>query len=270
MKKFFITVRAEIVKQHRNWFHSRFTYFTLMIWPILLFFNAYFTYKSFDLGVAFKSYNMDSEKALMLFLVTGFIGYNCFWSMVQSAWQMKFERENGTLETIFISPANRMAIVYGRALGALFENIWMFTLFGVFVLMMKGSISSSKIIYLPLVVLVILVSATIWGGLMNVIFMFSRDASALFNIFDEPMVLFSGVRVPIQSFPYWAKVISVVFPLTHSLVVVRSIFMPIDSNSLLSATIKLLISLSIIVFFTRILINMAEKNARKSGELNLY
>ncbi len=270
MKKFLIVVRGEILKQHRNWFHSYFVYFSLLIWPVLLFFNAFYTYKAFDIKNNFYLYGMNSEQALIIFLVTGFIGYNCFWSMVQSAWQMRFERANGTLETILLSPANRLSIIYGRALGSLLENIWLFSLFGIFMLVISKSISVYELLFLPIIFFILILSATIWGGFMNAIFLFSRDASFVFNILDEPMVLFSGVRIPISVFPHWAKIIAIVFPLTHSLVVMRSIFLGKNAVDLFPGVINLCITLIILVILTIVVLHLAEKNARKTGNLNFY
>lgn len=215
-------------------------------------------------------YGVDVEQSLIAFLITGFMGYNFFWSMVQSASQMGLERISGTLETIFLSPVNRLALVYGRALGALFENIWLFSVFSVFVLFSSGNITIRNILCLPVMFVVLVLSAMVWGGFMNVIFLFSRDASYLFNILDEPMVLFAGVRIPISAFPLWAKVISTIFPLTHSLILVRNLFKYNSLSGSIMDIIYLLITLLIMILLTIFLLKKAEKHARTSGDFTFY
>jgi ABC-2 type transport system permease protein len=263
-------VKGEIYKQHRNSFHSKITYFSLLIWPILHFSNAYFSYKPFSLD-NLKFIQLDSNDKLISFLLIGFLTYLSFKSLMQSAWQMSYERSNGTLETIFLSPANRLSILYGRTLGALFENIWMFFVFTIFMLFIIGAIPIAHIIYLPVCFLLIIVTATFWGGLLNAIFLFSRDASILFMILDDPMMLFSGVRIPVALFPVWAQVIGFIFPLTHVLFVIRDLLLlgtlsPSSINSLW----YLVIELALMLMITLLVVKRAEHHARVNGNLTFY
>lgn len=261
---------AEIRKQHRHNFHSLSIYFSLLLWPILAFINTYYIYKPFNLVSNTQASGVvNSAQSLIIFLITGFVGHNFFYSMVQSAWQMGVERQNGTLETVFLSPANRLAIAYGRSLGALFQNVWMFSAFSILMIIWSKGFSIDSILYTPVAFIILTVSATVWGGFMNVIFLFSRDAGILNNILDTPMEFFSGVSVPSASFPLWAKVISVIFPLTHSLVIFRSTLSGMGGIHF-GDVIRLSISLIIIIIITFILIKLAERNARRTGNLTFY
>lgn len=268
MKTLKNVVMAEIIKQHRNWFNSIFTYFSLLVWPILVFINVYFTYKPFEGSYGTKLYNLIGNDSLVLFLIIGFLGYNCFWAMVQSAWQMSFERQSGTLDIIFMAPVNKLMLVYGRALGSIFESIWMFSIFGIIVMFMTDVFLLHTLLMLPVVFFLLIVSATIWGGLMNVIFLFSRDATFLFSIFDEPMILFSGVRIPTQVFPLWGRIISVLFPLTHTLVIIRKVLS--NREIYLKDFLAIIITNALIIGITLLLIKLAEKRSRKSGEFSFY
>lgn len=269
MNTFINILSAEVTKEHRNSFYSKFIYFSLLIWPIITFINTYFSYKPFNLGQS--SWNgLKSPNSILLFLLTGYLGYISFWSLVQNAATMRSERENGTLETIFLSPANRLAIIYGRSLGALVESIWMFSTFSVLLFGMVQGIQLEKLFYIPVSFIVILVTATVWGGLMNVIFLFSRDASIVFTICDEPMILFSGVRIPVSVFPWWAKILSVIFPLSHSISIVRGLLLYDSLNSILYSLLGTFFSLAILVLLTIWLLNKAENNARKLGNLSFY
>ena len=260
-------IKAEIKKQHQNWFHSIFIYFTLLLWPILIFVNAYLVYKPFYTENSYINY-FGSKESLILFLITGFLGYNCFWAMVQSAWQMGFERQSGTLETIFLTPANKLTILYGRVFGAILENIWMFSLFSLLVIFVTQEISFELVLLLVFLFVVLILSASVWGAFMNVLFLFSRDATFLFSLLDEPMVFFSGVRIPVSFLPIWCKAISVIFPLTHTLVIIRDSF--IDKRVAIESIKNLSISLIGIAFLTWILLRIAEKNVRKTGSLSFY
>lgn len=270
MNNIWIVLKGEIVKQHHNSFHSYFVYFSLLIWPILGFLTVYFTYKPFEL----KGSNMlwiSNSKDLMIFLSTGYMAYTCFWSMVQNAWQLGWtERQSGTLEIAFLSPANRLVMLYGKALGALLQETWMFLCFCIFVLFYAGGINVNSIFLLPIVFILLILSATVWGGMMNAIFLFSRDASILMNLFDDPMVLFSGVRVPTNNFPVWAKAIASIFPLTYCLNIIRAVFVKFELAQCLSELLKLLVCLSIMIGITVLCMKKAEQINRNSGEFSLF
>ncbi len=183
MSNFLYVVLGEMAKIHKTTMHSPAMYFSLFLWPILTFFATYYAYKPFDIS-QIAEYGITSFNSLMIFLVTGLLGYYSFWTMVQSAWMMSYERQEGTLEIVFVSPASRIALVYGRALGTIIQNMWMLTVFSVIIIFLKSELETRLIISLTISLLLLLVAATVWGGFMNAIFLFSRDASFLFNIFE--------------------------------------------------------------------------------------
>ncbi|MBO8164925.1 MAG: ABC transporter permease [Brevibacillus sp.] len=269
MSYFFQIIKAEVIKQHRTTFHSTATYFSLLIWPVVIFFNAYFSYKPFQMTKS-RWPGLETPESIILFLIIGYIAFLSFWTLVQSAAMMQVERQDGTLETIFLSPGNRIAIIYGRVLGALFENMWMFFSFSLLMVISIKGFPLHNLIYVPLCFLILLVSAVAWGGLMNAIFLFSRDASIIFSICYEPMNLLAGVRVPTVVFPIWAKIISVIFPLTHALVLVRNLLMKGELGSVLPEISWLLATIIAMVVLTIWIIKKAEQNARKQGNLLFY
>ncbi|WP_028590001.1 ABC transporter permease [Paenibacillus massiliensis] len=269
MKQLIGIIRAEIIKQHQNSFQSRYTYFSLLIWPVISFFNGYYAYKPFSLHESIWPL-LSSPQSVILFLIIGYLGYECFWTLVSSAWQMSLERQDGTLEIIFLSPVNKLALIYGRVLGALIQNIWMFFLFSVLMICFVRGFPIFNLVYLPICVLVVLVAATAWGGLMNAIFLFSRDATIVFSLFNEPMHLLAGVRVPVSVFPWGIKVLSVLLPLTHSLHIMRKLLMEGDLLSSIPSIIYLFFTVIVMIILTVVIIHFAEKNARKNGSYNFY
>lgn len=270
MKNILLVMKAEIKKQQEHNYHSYFVYFSLLIWPVLGFLEVYYTYKPFSLTGNFIG--ISSGKELLAFLATGYMAYNCYWSMVQNAWSMSYqERTGGTLEVSFLSPASRMAMNYGKALGALLQEVWMFCCFCLFILFYAESIRWDNIFLLPVIFILLLGSSTIWGGMMNAIFLFSRDAEIFMDLFDTPMVLFSGTRIPAACFPVWAKVISLLFPLTYCLNIIRLVLhITGDGAGIGADLLRLGICLVLMVGITKILLRRAEANNRKNGELQFY
>lgn len=269
MKKILLVIKAEIVKQQQHEYHSAFIYFSLLIWPILGFLEVYYTYKPFFLT---GYLGISNGNELLAFLGTGFMAYTCFWSMVQNAWTMAHqERKGGTLEITYLSPANRLAMNYGRTLGALVQEVWMFSCFCVFILMYTGTLCLDNLFLLPLVFLLLIFSSTIWGGMLNAIFLFSRDVEIIMNLLDTPMTLFSGTRIPQSCFPGWAKAISLLFPLTYCINIIRFVFRIQEDGygwqtDLASLAVCLVVMIAITVFLTF----KAEQHNRKTGELQFY
>ena len=254
MRKSLLVMKAEIKKQQQNDYHSYFVYFSLLVWPILGFLEIYYTYRPFEV----------QGRELLAFLGTGFMAYTCFWSMVQNAWSMSNqERKNGTLEIAFLTPANRLAMVYGKALGALLQEVWMFCCFCIFVLFYTKSLRWDNLALLPLFLMLLLAASTVWGGMLNAVF--------LMDLFDAPMTLFAGTRIPVSCFPQWAKVISLFFPLTYCLNMIRFILgLQKQDNDVFVSLAGLIICLAVMLFITKYLLDKVEKHNRETGELQFY
>ena len=269
MKKALLIMKAEIAKQKQHDYHSYFVYFSLLIWPVLGFLEVYYTYKPFEFS---KYMGISGNKGLLAFLGTGFMAYTCFWSMVQNAWSMAWqERKGGTLEITFLSPANRLAMCWGRALGALIQEVWMFGCFCIFILIYTGAVRWSNLALLPVLLVLLIVSSAIWGGMLNALFLFSRDTSIIMDLFDMPMTLFSGTRIPVDSFPHWAKVVSMAFPLTYCNNIIRfALDIQKSGRGWQAELLGLLVCLGVMVSLTVFVIDRVECHNRETGELQFY
>lgn len=261
------TCRGEMLKQRRNYFNTWSTYISLLLWPMITFIGSFFSYKNFDIYIL-KDIGISSASELAIFLLTGFLGYNTFWVMVQSALFMHSERENGTLEVVFLTPASRIGIIYGRAMGALFQGVWVLILYSIMVMMIDTDQIIKIILALPIVFFVIIVSAVIWGGFINSIFLISRDVDFWFAVCDEPMKLFSGVELPTNIIPVSLQILSAFFPLTYCLNIIRKVIL--SEVVLIDEVIMYLMSNFIIVLVTIVILKKAEKNNRETGNLERY
>lgn len=270
MKRFFAVLWAEAKKGHRLNFHNPLIYFSLFIWPAIMFVSAYYSFKPFNLQQGSPLQRFLDPADIGLFLLTGYLAYIFFWSLVQSAWLVSFERYSGTLELIFLSPVSRLGFIYGRAAADLVEGVWLFFVFSMLVTILIGGFHASW--WGILVALTLLtVSSVIWGGLLNVIFLFSRDASFLYTILDEPMSIFSGVKIPVGALPLWGKAIAHAFPLTYVLQIFRDLVMGRPAfSAILPSLAGLFAILSFMVLFTIWLVRKAEEQARRTGSLNLF
>ncbi|OGO78987.1 MAG: hypothetical protein A2Y23_14670 [Clostridiales bacterium GWB2_37_7] len=266
------SIKAEAIKQHKSVYHSSLMYFSMLIWPVLHLFSSYYSYKPFEGSAASELVaKWVGEDMIFAFILFGYISFIFFKCFVQSAWRFSFERISGTLELIYLTPASRLGVMLGNALASLFESAWMFTVFcvGAIVLFTDLNISS---IFMPIVAVFSLVIPSIcWGIFMNSLFMFSRDTGIFFTLFQTPMELFGGAKIPFPAFPIWAKLIGGFFPLTWSASIVRKIFMHGAIFADIKAELILLTLICIGLFLlTLLLLRRGESYARKTGNMALF
>ena len=269
MKAFLKVMIAEMKKQHKNYFHSKTIYISLFLWPLLSFITACYNFRSFDLSKSKVAYITADN--VVIYLLLGYMCMSFFRSLVQSAWRFSIERFHGTLELIFLSPGNRAAVLLGNAISSVFESVVVMVIFSVCMLSMKAEVIQMRL--LPCIIVFFLVTsmAVVWGMFLNSLFLFSRDSGFLFTVLEEPMEIFSGVKVPTVLFPIWAKAISIIFPLTYAVEAVRRVFLL--GSSLYEIRSFLLIGILIIGILLagiKVILRIVEQHIRITGNATLF
>ena len=203
--------------------------------------------------------------------ITGLLGYTFFRSVVQSSWQFSFERYHGTLEIIFLSPANRLVLILANGAGALIQSVWLFLTFAVGLILLVGGLHMASPAMFLVAFLGLLIPSLAWAAFLNSICIFSRDSDFVFTVIESTMSFFAGVRIPLQAFPLLIRVSGALFPLTTSLIVLRGALL--DSETLLALWPSLLFlagfSLAMLLATAHIL-KKGEAHARLHGTLTLF
>jgi ABC-2 type transport system permease protein len=269
MEKFLQVVRAEMIKQHKNYFHSKMIYVSLFIWPIISFISSYYSFKPFNLEKMPLPYL--SQENLIIFILLGYICMNFFRSLVQSAWFFSFERQYGTLELIYLSPTNRLAVILGNAISSVLESVWVMVVFSGCMFILKHKYLNVNFLAAFLVICLMMVMAVMWGMLLNALFLFSRDTGFLFTVLEEPMEIFSGVKVPTMVFPLWAKMISFMFPLTYAVEAMRRVFLNREGIHEIQGFIQISgLLIMIMTILTHVCLILGERHAKKTGNMALF
>lgn len=273
LRKLWRIILAETLKQHRTLFSSRLIYFSLFIWPALQLASAYYAFQPFSASatVTHQWSLATNPRAVFLFFTTGMLGYTFFWSLVQSAWHFSFERYNGTLELLFLSPANRFMLVLANGAAALIQSVWLFFVFTIGIILLVGGLHVANPAMFLVAFLDLLIPAIAWATFLNSLFIFSRDSGFLYTILDEPMSFLAGVKIPPLAFPFWVRLLGLIFPLTTSLVILRSALLEGADLLALSGQLLFLLAFSILLLLVSIfLLKRGEDHARKSGSLTLF
>lgn len=271
MRYFLKVVKAEMCKQHKNYFHNKAIYISLFIWPMLTFIATYYAYKPFSIEKVADSVSYINKNNVILFVLVGYMAMMFFRCLVQSAWRFSSERIDGTLELIYMTPANRLAFVMGNAISSVFESVWLFVVFAAAILFIKGEYFNMNVAAVILGIMLMVILSLLWGMLLNSLFLYSRDTSFLFTVLEEPMELFSGIKVPISIFPMWAKAVSIIFPLTYSAEILRRALLNNESIIQLKAFFIIGAAFAgIMLSITVLCLKSGERYARKTGNMALF
>ncbi|AHV97767.1 ABC transporter permease [Paenibacillus sabinae] len=270
LRGYLIPLRAEMLKQHRSRTRGKAVFFSMLLWPAIAFLTSYYAMQPYRTGEGSALSRVIPPGGVPLFLLSGYLVFQLFWTTVQSAWLFEQERKQGTLEIIFMTSSSKMAFLFGRSLYSLFNGIWMFAAFSFLTFWFvadPGQVEWS--VLLPVIALIVC-SSVIWGAMLSAISLFSRDSGMLYYIFQAPMELFGGVRIPPSVFPLWAKGLSLLFPVTYSLNLVRGALYGNTGGAWIWSLVVLIAADAAFVWLTGYLLALAERHARAKGNWSLF
>lgn len=262
---------AEGLKQHRRMASNKTMVFSQLLWPLLELFTIYFTIRPVADSGEQRWPLAATPGGLLAFLATGALGFAFFFALVQSAWHFSFERQTGTLELLFLSPANRLVLVIANGVGALVQNLWLFLCFAGALVFVPGVLRLAHPAMFVVVFLALLIPAIAWGAFLNSMLIFSRDSAFLFTVFSDPMAFVSGARIPVAFLPGWIAAVGTVLPLTASLVVVRGALLQANTLADLGGSlIQLAVISAVLVALAALLLKLGERRAQRTGQLRLF
>lgn len=267
MRNFWDTFVAEYRNTRKNFFGRLSNIITLLVWPFLSLLTCYYCYRSFDVS-QLSEYGIHGFDDLFLFIVSGEIVYNCFWAMVQGAGQIQYDRKSGMLETIILSPADKLGFVYGRAFGGMIHNVWMFTVLCIVIFALYVPVSVLTVVKLIVLFGILIVSGTLFGGLITTVFLYSRDINFIFTLCDRPMNFLSGTSIPVLCFPFWLRFVSGIFPTAYLIDTFRSV--TLSGYHTLFPFYGIFIIWAVLFVINKLLLERVLKKTRENNSLILY
>jgi ABC-2 type transport system permease protein len=273
MRHFWRVLVAEAYKQVQIYWGQPLNAITEALFPALHFATAYYMFRPFLESGSPPPWNPQGEaNELGLFLLTGFLGFTIFQRLLWAALGITtLERYGGTLESQYLTPASRFALLVGAAAGGMIRVVYMYAAFLVGALFFIGSWKIAHPGMLIVALLALFIPGVAWGALLNATILFARDASAYVSITHPPLNFFSGVRFPVSLLPGWMQAISAVIPLTWSLDILRAVLL--EGASLAAITRPLAICLgvsAICLLLAAWNVRRCERLARERGTMVLY
>jgi ABC-2 type transport system permease protein len=144
-----------------------------------------------------------------------------FFSTISTVW----DREFGFLKEILVAPVSRVAVAFGKTLGAT-------TIASIqaFILLILAPFIGVKIhfsVILPLIIFMLLLAFAISGlGLLIASLMKTTESFGLvMQILIFPMFFISGAFFPLTAVPSWMRLLSNINPLTYGVDAIRQILL---------------------------------------------
>lgn len=266
-------VKAEMIKNVRQFFFSARTLFWALALPLGNGLYLYFLYLPFAVESVSLEFNASwFTLDLVGFTLIGQLLYTFFTMMLLSGSIFDREREQGTLEAVLLSPANRLAVILGGALATAFNYVWF--LLGIllsWIAFLGVQIVISDFLALFASVVFSYLSIVTLGMCLEAFFIHSRRGTMYATMLQEPIMFFSGLVFPIQAMPRTLLPISYLIPLTFGLLSMRLTLL--GGASLTEVAVPLMaLALMTLVFFLLAtwLIGYAERTAKKNATLTQF
>ena len=212
----------ELVKE----FSIMWNYRTNTLLEMLLYYAIFF-------GIGFFMTGGELDEQVIVSLWIGyFLWYFAVKAISGVANSISGEASTGTLEQIYMSPVATWVLFTSRVLSTLLVSVVQITVITVVIALNIG-------VQIPLGIEFLIVLCVTMIGLFGVALMVGgatlvlKNTTALSGTISNVMLFLNGTIMPVDRFPPWLESVSLLFPTTQGIIVLRKI--GIEGESLVSA-----------------------------------
>ena len=209
--------------------------------------------------------------AVQGYLLVGTVGVVLWQSNLwASGYAIEQERFEGTINSLFLTPASRAAVVSGYALGSFFFTILPNTaIIGALALLLHLHSNIQNPLAVIASVVGLGVATYALGFALAGVFVLSRRANLLANFLQSPIYLLSGMLVPISALPYSMRLLAAVFPLSAGMNALRQSLLAGAGMGDVAGDLARLIALSaVLLLFGLFMLGRVEHVAKSGAELD--
>lgn len=241
-----------------------------IIWPLPLLALNIYQYRAF--GTEAEISDALAQYGGLGLIVVGTIVYLLYNRLLWGTGiSIQSERWMGTIETLFLTPTNKMIMLLASGLSSLLEASWWilsvfflgWTIFGV----------EPNILSWPTVIISILstMAALLSVGIFFAgFFVLTRAADQLATGLQAPIRFFSGVAFPVTALPQLLQYVSYIIPVTYGILTLRkSILMGESMGTIWLDLMPLWLMTVIFLILGQITLKIVERRAKKNGTLYL-
>ncbi len=244
------------------------------VFPIFWFIPFIFQGQAFVGGLQSASFGqITGTEEFIPFIVIGSV-LNSYVNTLLYGMGESIRREaiQGTLDYVLVAPSNKVYVLIGKALSESISS----TMFAASQLAISALLFGMNLtlgVMLPVFFIVILLILGLYGlslvlAAFSLLYKQSHDVS---ETIGYVFYVFSPVRYPLESLPFWAQIFGKIIPLTYALIIVRSIMLLGASLSSLYFEVLALLAIDAVLIFAGFyLFNWMENKAKKSGAISHY
>ena len=270
---FFRVVKAEFNKYFVQQFVTYRTAFWFLVLPFangFLFYSMYLPFTNHLVPLNALGFNVKVD--ILGFTLIGQLLYGFFVGVVVSGSQFDNERSQGTFEAMLLTPASRVAILFGLLLAAAAQYLWL--IIGavvVFLIFFHFPVVVSDPLALMLSILLTYTALISLGLCLEAIFIHTRRGIMLGTVLQEPIAFGSGLVVPTGTFPFWVAQLTYLIPLTLGLITVRLTLLAGAALADVFIPLLGLLAMTLILpVLGKWLISHAEASAKAQGTLGFF
>lgn len=183
------------------------------LWVMQLFFMSVFQIAFFVYVVRFTGGSEEQIAYVAIGNAISSIAYVTVFSVCNITGE---EKQQGTLQPVLVTPANRLAMFVGRAMFQVLNGIaTVFIALAYAAILFGVDFSHTDWVALIVVIVVTALSMTAFGLMLSSVGLYLRTSMVLANIFLFLGLLVSGVNFPVDVLPPWLQAIGYAIPLTY-------------------------------------------------------
>jgi ABC-2 type transport system permease protein len=206
------------------------------------------------------------------FLVVGVTGVLIWSSTVwASGFAIERERGEGTIGSLFLTPASRSAVIVGYSLGVVVRFLPALVTVGLLIRVTGARLLVTDPLAAAVTLSTLVLSCVCVGYALASVFVLSRRGHVLATLLSYPMWLLTGLLVPRAELPAVLSQCSRLVPVSFAVDAVQAAALTGRSlQAVLPATASALLMSGAYVLFGRMMLALVERYAKHHATLELY
>lgn len=243
-----------------------------MIWPIPLLALNIYQYRALGTEQAVSSvlgqkFGMPTLSGVVIVGTLVYLLYNrLLWG---TGIAIQWERQIGTIESLFLSPTSRLTVLLGTGMAAVVEaSWWIGSIFAISWVIFGFQATVSSLLLFFLVLFSTILALTAVGIFFAGFFVMSRAGSQIATASQAPIRFFSGVAFPVAALPQVLQLIALVIPVTYAIQALRKVSLLSTSLLDISWELGMLYALTAVFLAAGVyLVRLTERKAKTEGTL---
>jgi ABC-2 type transport system permease protein len=181
------------------------------------------------------------------------------------------EKQQGTLQPVLVTPANRMAVFVGRGMFQVLNGIaTVFIALAYAAFIFGVNFSGTDWVSLTVVVTVTALSMVAFGLMLSSVGLYLRTSMVIANIFLFLGLLVSGVNFPVSKLPEWLQPLAYCIPLTYGTDAARAAVNGASLMDISGSLINMAITGLALLLAGYLIFRFFEWLSRKKGTMEHY